>query len=371
MHKQAIVFLLIISPIWTFAQLDNTAFDNRMSVNEVDSSTLFFGVNFLGFLKNNEFFNTTIEGYTLFGYQINPYVSYNISPRVRLDAGVFAQKDFGNSEYSEVLPTLSLKYKHNNFAFIFGTLEGSTNHRLIEPLYDFERLLKSRIENGLQFLWQGEKTFADVWVDWQQMIYPGDTLQEAISGGVSFSRDIISASNFRLAVPLQLTVYHRGGQIDTSDEPLLTLLNGAVGLEAEKSVRNFIDRWGVKSHYVFSSASAGVLPFDNGSGIFINPYIKTRQGFTLMASYWQSDSFITQQGGLLYPAVTPLYPERVDEKRDWFMLRVFYDKELADGLNLSVRAEPFYDSYDNSLEYSYGFYLHFNDRFFLLKNKKH
>jgi hypothetical protein len=135
------LFLLIIffgfQNLYVQAQLNNKAFENRMVLEPADSGKLFLGLHFLGFGKNNEYFNTTIDGYTLFGYQLNPYLSYHISKNVRLDAGVYLQKDFGNTNYSQTVPTLSLKVRKDNFNFIFGTLESSLNHQLIEPLYDF------------------------------------------------------------------------------------------------------------------------------------------------------------------------------------------------------------------------------------------
>jgi hypothetical protein len=146
MRKALLLPLLLVSGV-TFSQLNNSAFEQRMAIQSADSGKLYLGLNLLGFGKNNEYFDTTVEGYTLMGYQVNPYLSYHVAPNVRLDAGVYAQKDFGNEEYSEVKPTLSLKITNGNLGFVFGTLEGSLNHRLIEPLYDFERVLKNRLEN--------------------------------------------------------------------------------------------------------------------------------------------------------------------------------------------------------------------------------
>lgn len=89
-----------------------------------------------------------------------------------------------------------------------------------------------------------------------------------------------------------------------------------------------------------------------------------------MGSYWWADEFLTVQGGVLYPSINENYPSRVDEIREFFMLRVLYDVKIADGLILTARAEPFYDTYAEALEYSFGLYLNFSDRFFLLNAKK-
>jgi hypothetical protein len=370
--KKAVLLIWFLLPVVVFAQLDNRSFEQRMTVEPVDSNKLFLGINMLGFAKNNEFFDTMIDGYTLFGYQLNPYLSYNISKNVRLDAGVYVQKDFGNDEYSDVKPTFSLKIRQNNFNFIFGTLEGSIHHRLIEPLYDFERVLNNRLENGAQMIWMKEDNlFLDVWIDWQKMIYTNSTEPERFTAGISFNKRLFTFGNVHVDLPLQLVAAHQGGQIDTEDNEVITRLNLAGGLTLEGTSTAFINGWGIKSYVTNSSTNADVPVFDqNGVGFFINPYLKTKIGLTLMGSYWYGDRFLTIQGSPLYASANELYPDRLSSSRDFFMLRLLYDLKVTDGLTLTARAEPFYDSYAESIEYSFGLYLNFSERFFLLNAKK-
>lgn len=370
--KRAFFLLALLIPAAAFAQLDNRPFEQRMTVEPADSNKLFLGINMLGFAKNNEFFDTMIEGYTLFGYQLNPYLSYNISENVRLDAGVYVQKDFGNDEYSEVKPTLSLKIRNNNFNFIFGTLEGSTHHRLIEPLYDFERVLNNRLENGAQVIWMKENDlFLDAWIDWQKMIYVNSTEPERLTVGISFNKTLFNFGNAHLDLPLQLVAGHQGGQIDVVGNEVITRLNLAGGLTLEGTATGFINGWGVKTYVASFSTNASTPVFDqNGVGFLINPYLKTKIGLTVMGSYWYGDRFLTIQGNPLYASANELYPSLTDERRDFFMLRLLYDLKVADGLTLTGRAEPFYDSYAEAIEYSFGLYLNFSERFFLLNAKK-
>ncbi len=353
-----------------YSQLDNLAFEQRMVLEPADSNKLFLGINVLGFGKNNEYFDTTVDGYTLFGYQLNPYLSYHISKNVRLDVGVYAQKDFGNDIYTDVKPTFSLKIRKNDFNFIFGTLEGSIHHRLVEPLYDFERTLNNRLENGIQVLWQKEGLFLDVWVDWQKMIYFNSTEPERFTAGVSFTKTLFRAGNFHIDLPIQVLVSHQGGQIDVPGNEVITQYNGAAGLTFESNLTGFVNGIGLKSYVTGFKTNANNPVFADGSGVFINPYVKTKVGLTVMGSYWRGNRFLTIQGNQLYPSVTDHYPGRVDEIREFFMLRLLYDVKLADGLILTARAEPFYDTYARALEYSFGLYLNFSERFFLLNAKK-
>jgi hypothetical protein len=368
--QKALLLLFLVTSIHTVAQLNNQALDQRMAVTQADSGKLFLGITVLGFGKNNEYFDTTVDGYTLFGYQVNPYLSYHLAKNVRLDAGVYAQKDFGNDDYSQVKPTLSLKVTNRNFNFIFGTLEGSLHHKLIEPLYDFERALNNRLENGIQAQWIKDGLFLDAWVDWQKMIYFNDTEPERFTAGLSFNKTLFRSNGFHIDLPVQGIASHQGGQIDSVDNPVITRYNGAVGLTIESEQTGFIRSLGVKTYVAGFGTSSDLLTFDDGYGIYINPYLTTKFGLTVMGSYWSCNEFLTIQGGQLYPSVADNYPSRLDEKRDLIMLRFLYDVKLADGLMLTARAEPFYDTYAEAVEYSFGFYLSFSDRFFLLNAKK-
>lgn len=370
--KKAVFILLAVIPTMAFAQPDNRSFEQRMSVEPADSNKLFLGLNVSGFMKNNEYFNTVIEGYTLFGYQLNPYLSYYISKNVRLDAGVYAQKDFGNDAYSDVKPTLSLKIRNNNFNFIFGTLEGSIHHRLIEPLYDFEHVLNNRLENGAQVVWMKDNNlFLDAWIDWQKMIYANSEEPERFTAGVSFNKTLFRFGNMHIDLPLQIVAAHQGGQIDTVDNEVITRFNMAGGLTLEGTSTGIINGWGIKAYAARFNTNANTPVFNqDGVGFLINPYIKTKIGLTVMGSYWYGDRFLSIQGNPLYLSVNELYPSRIDKVRELFMLRLLYDVKVADGLTLTARAEPFYDTYAEGLEYSFGLYLNFSERFFLLNAKK-
>jgi hypothetical protein len=323
----------------------------------------------LGFAKNNEYFETVVDGYTLFGYQFNPYLAYHLSPHVRFDAGIYLQQDFGNDGYTTIAPTFSIKYQHKHMAFIFGTLESSLNHRLIEPLYDFERVLNDRLENGIQLLWQKEGLFLDTWINWQNMIYPGDPELEVFTAGLSLTQRIISRPSWQLEFPLQLIAYHQGGQIDQSSDPVTTFYNAASGVHLMGSSSGLCTSWGAKAYgtYFADADNSGIYPFDDGFGIYANAYAGTSFGLTVMATYWYGNEFVSPQGGTIYPSVNALYPQRIDEERQLFMMRLLYDVPLSSSLHLTCRFEPFYDTYSRSWQHALGVYLNLYDRFVLLR----
>src|SRR5580765_8127620 len=144
MRRPILLSFLVLGATLSYGQLDNRVFEDRRNVEEIDSNKLFFGVNLLGFVKDNEYDqyrNPVITGYTLFGYQFSPTLSYHVTKNIRVDGGIYLQKDFGNSTFSTIAPIFSVKYQKKYFSVIFGNLDGSLNHRLIEPLYNFERVL--------------------------------------------------------------------------------------------------------------------------------------------------------------------------------------------------------------------------------------
>jgi hypothetical protein len=367
-----LIFLLFLGiSISALGQLNNASFDQRLTFEAADSNRLYAGVHVLGFGKNNEYFDTTIEGYTLFGYQFNPYLTYFFRSNIRLDAGVFLQQDFGNASYSTAIPTLSLSVKHKNFQFTIGTLEGSLHHQLIEPIYDFERVLNNRVENGIQFQWMKDGLFADGWVNWEKMIYFNDPDQERFVAGFSVIKRIKKINNWLIEVPVQATVRHAGGQIDTSIKPLTSIFTSASGLIVRKQQNGFINEFGLKSYFLtYRSLTSRILPYKDGNGLYINPYLQTRWGIGLMGTYWYGNEYMTFDGTQYYPITSLDYPERIQQPRQLYMLRFLYELKIAEGLQFTARVEPFFDTLPGAIEYSYGFYLNFSDRFFLGHAKK-
>jgi hypothetical protein len=367
------IILIVFVSARVFGQLDNSRFDQRTTIDPLDSNRFYAGLRMLAFGKNNEYFDTTIEGYTLFGYQFNPFVSYFLHKNIRIDAGAYLQQDFGSSDFTTVLPTLSLKIGHRHLSFTIGTLEGALHHQLIEPIYDFERVLNNRIENGIQFQWIKEGLFADGWVNWEKMIYFNDPDQERFVAGLSVLKRLGRWGNWSVELPVQATVRHAGGQIDRSYLPLTSLYTGSIGVNVSNRPGLFVTEWGLKTYQVtHKSLTSRTLPYKDGNAFYLNPYLQTRWGLGLMASYWHGNEYLTFDGGQLYPVHTQLYPDRIHQPRQFYMIRILYDLLIADGLTLTARVEPFYDTYPETIQYSYGFYLNFSDRFFLghAKRKK-
>jgi hypothetical protein len=411
--------LLIFLAQVSFAQLPNQAFQRSAQVKAEYAKELRLGINTLGFFKDNEYFNKIADGYTLFGYQIQPSLQYYASEKIKIEAGALLLKDFGNNKYKLIQPTFTATFTTGNHTILLGTLYGNLNFGYIEPLWDFENQLTKPIQNGIQYLYKGNKLDLQTWVDWQVMQYAYDTKQEEIAGGLignikllekraclpefdspqprvargfpfggcSFGEDCQTIYlPHTLNFPIQFTAKHKGGQIDINDKPLTTLFNGAVGLEyvyqtrpqlPDNSKKAILYSLYTKNYFVgYNNHSfTHQLPFQGGSGIYLNAGADTRWA-NFMLSYWNGNGYISEFGGKLYQSVstTVKNPGYTERNREILILRVMKDWYIQDGnefsgLSFTGRLEPFYDFRTGSVEFSAGLYLNFNTDFFLCKPK--
>lgn len=373
-------FFLIYS-LFAHAQLSNSALRQRIPVNAGDANEIRIGVQAFGFSRNNEYFNKIADGYTLFGYHLNPKLIYYPAPFVRLEAGVFLWKDFGSSGYQDIAPTFTAKVQKENWAVLFGTLEGNLNHGYIEPLYDFERVITNRLENGLQYRLNTHAVALDAWLDWNHMLYRGEDDQEKINGGAALNFLLLERQGrkhpddtLRLSLPVQFTAQHKGGQIDASDLPLTTLANAAVGFELEKVYNRQVLHRLYTSNYIVGFkdfSNEYQLPYRQGHGIYLNVGADTKYQDVLL-SYWQGDGYISELGGKLYQSAstTYKYPGYLQEERRLLILRLMKDIEIIENLHLTLRLEPVVDLGNPKLEFSNAFYLTFDTEFFVARPRR-
>ncbi|WP_239020903.1 hypothetical protein [Pontibacter arcticus] len=379
--KIIFTFFILLNSSLCIGQLNNSALEQKLPVNPKNANELRFNLHVLGFSKNNEYFNNIADGYTLFGYHLNPRLTYFPSEFVRIEAGALLQKDFGSSGYENIQPTFTIKIQKQNHAFLFGTLEGNLNHGYIEPLYDFERVFTNRIENGIQYLLQSDRVKLDAWLEWSNMLYRAEDDQEDVFGGASIGLKLLEmddkkggGDSIRITLPVQFTAQHRGGQIDASELPLLTVANGALGLEIEKEYsKGIVHRIYTKNYLVgykdFSNEYRYI--YQDGYGYYLNAGIDTKYQ-DVMLSYWEGNRYMANRGGQLYQAVSTTYKNAgyVEEKRRLLILRLMKDIRLMEGLDLTLRLEPVYDFNNPQLEFANSIYLTFDTGFFVAKPKR-
>lgn len=375
MHKDLyLILFLLLSPVLLHAQLNNTVFYQHKKLSGENAQQLYLELNMLGFAKNNEYSDEILEGYTLFGYQFNPELVYYPSEHIRLDAGIYWQKDFGNNRFTEVAPTFSFTYKKDSLTLIFGNLEGSLSHRLPEPLYDFEKVLYDRLENGVQLKISKSRLFLDAWVNWENAIYRGDAGQEEVTGGFSLDYTFLEKNGLKFNVPAHLVVNHLGGEFDVNPAPVTTLLNTSLGLGAEKQLNpgGLAKNIRLDYYYMFykDNSSTQRQAFVDGSGHFLNLTLDTRW-LSIMGSYWAGHEFISSKGGLIYQTQSSRYNEAPFSvsNRNLFIVRFMRAIKLMENCFLSLRLEPFINLESGEFKSSQGIYINFRPDWFLLNTR--
>lgn len=364
--SQITIMCLLLLPFGMKAQLNNTTLETFQHIDSTKSKQLSFEFQSFSFLKNNEYFLKIADGYTLFGNQLSPKLTYQPASNVRIEAGVFVWKDFGNDALTSVQPIFTVKIQKKSSQFLFGNLEGNLNHHLIEPMMNPERVILKRQEYGLQYTKRKTNTFFDSWIDWQKMIYSnGSNFKEQIFAGLSWNKKVIIKPNFYLSIPLQLTFQHYGGQQTTDTGQVVTNINTAIGVEAEWRMKGFFQAIRLQNYFVGYRQNSGYHPyFPGGSGLYMNLTAETKL-INLMFSYWNSAGYLSDAGGDLYQSVgrTFEYGKAVEKYRNILIIRAMKDWKIIDNLYLTFRFEPYFDFNNATFEHSESLFLTYRQGF--------
>jgi hypothetical protein len=375
--KKFLLLLLLGGIVYSSkAQINLDSLEYRIRPDSLKTGELHLNINNFNFLRNLEYFNKIQDGYTLFGAQLEPQLVYYAHPRLAITAGVHMRKDFGGRGIYRTLPLFSVKYQHGNTTLINGVLEGNVNHRMLEPIFDFEKTITDPVEYGTQFIINNKSLFLDAFINWKKMIYKPSPVQEQILGGLSADLKLIRNEKLSLSLPLQLTVFHQGGQIDVTSEPLQTLVNSAIGFKLKAATSGFVNSFRTENYLItFNDFSfTYVHPYTAGYGLYLNAGADTKYG-SLMGTYWNGKTFISSNGMPLYQSVSQHISNAgyTEDKRKLIMLRYSFQKQLLPNLYMDFRLEPFIDlgrpARSRKIEFSNSSYLVYRHSFKLLKTK--
>jgi len=334
-----------------------------------DTSKLFLHIDNNNFVKNNEYFGSIAEGYTLLGTNLAPKIVYSPSSKLKLSAGGNFLAYYGRENEVDARLLLSFQYKiHPYLDFILGNIYGSINHKLIEPLLDPERFLTKNIENGIQFLWNNDRIYADLWLDWEQQILQGDPFQEKFNVGLSSEFFFIENNHYKLSIPFQNLIRHEGGQINSNnDEPLTTIYNNATGIRFWKQLdKEFIQELSISSFWVnYQDLSPqNRQMYIDGMGSYSSIDLSNKK-INVSFGYWYGEQYIAPIGNPLFESYsrTKFYVE--EPIRQLAIGKLTYHEEVFKNIHLGAHLEGFYDILGSNFEYTWAVVVVFNDRFFL------
>ncbi|MDR2469013.1 MAG: hypothetical protein LBD27_00825 [Tannerella sp.] len=357
------LLLLTTGADCTWTQQIEQVYRSDVRTDSTDTHPLSVTVDNLNFFRNNEWVSAIAPGYTLPGFRLQPKVIYRPTKHVRLEAGVHSLWYWGANRYpsypytqlpyweesrpSDVLHLLP--YLRAQVAFseqvqiVLGNIYGGADHRLAEPLYNPELNLTADPEAGLQMLYHTSWVDLDAWVNWIKFIYHSDVRQESLVGGLSVHLMANAPeSGLHICFPLQALAQHQGGQIDVTDLPVQTVVNGLAGIRLEWNLRQSILKkvcmeWDLAGYY---QPAGERWPLKRGYGSYTS-LSAVLSGFQVKVAYWQCDRFISILGNPLFGVLRPSTPDAYFDRPKMVVCGVAYTRRFAPGLMLGIDFDLF------------------------------
>jgi hypothetical protein len=367
MRNLAITFIIIFITIWkSYGQ----------SAEETGSQPgeLSLRIKSLNFIKNTEYYNPIVEGYTIPGFFFQPELIYAPSGKVALRAGTHLLKYWGTEKFSQIRPVFSATLDlSENTSLTLGTLSGSDRHRLFDPHFNSERLYTAYVEDGFQLTSKNDHLFSDTWLSWENFIFKGDSTREVFTFGESFRYTSSPVAEFlHFEVPVQVQLKHFGGQISNYSEPVETFLNLATGLRlnadlAEKRCGQAGIEYLQFINNEFNGESQSGISYGYASWIRLH---YTFKALYFGAAYWKSHNFFAPNGNPIYGSVSDYQPGVVIPDRRIISNFVYLTLLPESYLELFLGLDTYYDVDLKRLDNSITLHLNF-DKLFKLVTLKH
>lgn len=357
------ISLLLLS-ILADAQVDNSFFDWTPQFSSTDSGRLGIEVENLNYLRNVEYSTYADKGRTLYGLQAGSQIHYQISSNVAVRAGIYATKDFGNDNFTDVLPLYGITWKSNNSTLNFGNIEGAMMHRLIHPLYDPDNVIRKRLENGTQYIFKNDRIFFDLWLNWEKNIEYDSPFQEEFTGGVSSSIDLIKKEKFTFAGIVQMLAKHKGGEINKFKASPSSRYNFDYGAKLEIPVKNFmkLNEVNFQAHFVYfeDPSKNNIDTFIDGLGQYLSMTLRWDR-LTLVANYWDGHQFQSPTGDVIFQSISRKNPSIYS--RDYRKLaaaRVLYEVPLSSETRFLFKGILYRDITWGTWDYVTELYIRWN-----------
>lgn len=366
------LFFLIINK--TYSQNETNIFQHKTKITPEKEKHLYFQIDNTNFFKNNEYFNSIAAGYTLIGTHFTPSLVYYPSANTSFLAGVNLLRYSGLDKFKKTTPVFRFQYQITpKISILLGSIYANANHKLIEPLYNPEKHFTNPVETGLQFLFDYERFSADIWLNWENFIFQKSSEQEVLSVGFSPEFKLTkSDKKFQTAISLQSVISHRGGQIDTIEANLQTLMNLASGFKMKYSFENnsFIKAIELQPYYLIykDNSHEKEYAFSKGNALFANFYIHTKNSF-IRFGYWQGDKFISARGEPIYMSISQNKTDYTEKNRKFLFVKWAYQFEITKGVNLKTGIDTYYDFNSKKTDYTFELHIIFRRDFFILKTK--
>lgn len=372
MKRTVFVVIIIFFSLRMFAQ-DMAGLNE--SYQKIDTSrikNLDFRIESLGFFLNNEYMGKIVDGYTWPGAWVRPKLVYTFSEKLKMEAGAHLLRYHSRDNFTISRPWFSAQYKMSDqLSVIFGNLNQNGNHGLLKQMWEPERIMTDAPEEGIQFLYESKYLNIQNWMSWEQFILRGDPFQEHFTFGLSADGQVYSNSNMVVSVPLQLMVYHRGGEIDSSPLGVVTHYNYATGLKLGFDIgREFIKKLNFNTYWLGYNCPDGPEPFvyKNGHALSLVLAADTKWG-NFSFDYWNAYQFASPFGKKIYFSASDKDLAFSEDDRSMIAFNYTLKQQVVKDVHFAFQGEALYDLLTSKFSFGFGYYLLINHDFFLKKFK--
>jgi hypothetical protein len=361
--------LLIFLSIALFSQEVSKAFAADEPSDSLAKGKVYIAVDNLNFFKDNEYKSDYVDGYTLTGVWIRPKLLYYPDNNFRLEVGgqILAYNGYDTYKLHPWFSALYMPVK--GLSLRMGNLNQDLNHGLAEPMLDSEHFLKDKPEAGIQAKFKNDWLKTDLWIDWQTMIFNGDTDREKFVFGTVAELTLLERENKILTLPVAFNGLHEGGEIDASPDPAETHIVVSEGIRYEYKTEGPLIKSGklecsfLQSTYPMNETG---LPGKSGYAFFIQTAMNTDYG-CFGSGYWYGNNFFTPLGMPLYQNGAIGKTETL-ENNHLFVFSYRFDRKIFDRSKFGFTSDLYYNPSLNKLSTSAGLYLMVNLSFLCRKS---
>ena len=358
--KSLLIFLVFGLILNANAQLRNQVFDQNDTLIKGDTQTLKLNLEFFNYYRNTEYFDLIEKGQTFFGSMLQAHLSYQPYQDVIIKGGIQTRQDYGSPGFVSVQPVFSVSIFKNKWRYNLGMLQGTTNYGFIEPMYNIDRAITNRVENGMQGIYKSKTFYFNNFLVWNEPTYRTSTNQEKFTVGILSEKQLINNKNIYFSIPFQGTLAHRGGQLNGNPTPIYSRVNTAIGGKLTfKSANGFTVK--TENYWLHCEDFSPNItqPFKNGNASW-HTLSFLHKGFEVMFNYWAGREYQSPVGTQIYNNYNYYNVYEHRQYRHMIMSRFMYTQAIKKGMFLDFRLEPFYDKEYGRFQYSYSLYLKIN-----------
>lgn len=334
------------------------------------TKSLYFKVESFNFFDNAEYASPHITGATFIGTKDRLYLDYYLSPSLRIQTGVNVLKFSGRKEFSNIAEYFSLFYQPNSFiTFSIGDIDFSKIPSLDDAIYYRQNLSYESNTKGMFVQFLTKFSNSAIFLNWRKFILPGDPYQEEFWAGFFNTFSWSVSDQLSVDFPINLSGYHRGGEIDNTALGKESIVNSKNGIELTWKQANHKFTLGSFLLTFWETTDNSRYPFSKGYGI--NSQINYGwKPFSLSVGYWHSYRYFSPLGHPLFNSYTFDKPNHIYNYQDFINFELGTKWGIDNIGYLLFDGEFRYDSRRNRLNFFTGIKLIISEEFFLTKVKK-